>query len=814
MFSRINQNEIFQIVNIFIVFFLCEGIIFAQNTKKLPLSGEVMGVVTDARTLLPLQSVNFVLKSVKDSTKVFGAASNSDGYFIVKDIPLGVYNAKISCIGYKSRTRNNMIFNSQKNIVNLDTIKLLPRSLYIQEVNISGTKERVFTEKDKFIVRSDRELGNNAFEQLENMPMVNVDIDNSIKLMGQNAKIYIDGMPAKFYGIENNEDLKMLNSIEIEKFELIIDAASEFDEAKNGRVINIITKKTKETKFAGNIGSAANTRNQYSGNTGGLYNEGKFSVKAIYNLNYSKNEKTNSSFKTLIYNGQLNSIDGMENNNNELTKNSYRVNVNFTQNKNIRLSYGLNFTSSDNKNNNTLENKITTADNSRFSIAKSDNSSDLQQGFFTNSLMYSQSFDEPGRTLNISISYNRNRMSMDGRINKSDASVLSDDYSPLKTNTKTLNTNNNMLSKVNYNHPIDSVFRLLFSGRLAYSKLGMENNYYLLNSALNDFEEDYNLKSKEEQSLTTSSISGSFEGKIAGIGFSANLSCDNKTSRNDNNAKNYSYSNNFFNLTPGMRLRYKLFGGVAISGGFGRMIFYPLNRELSPYINITDSSNITVGNPGLQPGKVDNYSISVTHSIDNIYINYYAGFYKSDNLIAPVTKVLNSLSTVTTYQNAAKMKNYSFSASASFPLFPWLNADSNFGLSYNDYNVNDVENKGTSWNSSLKLAGKLSNFLFQMSFSYSSPYYNPQEKAGSLFYANAALKALFLDRRLSITFTTQDLFNTMKRKYSSHGSGFNFTNNENETTRIFSLNVSYYFNLKADERFEEKQTNEEIRDDF
>jgi hypothetical protein len=208
------------------------GWIAAQQIDKAS-SGKVSGRVFDKLTNNPLQFASFVVISLKDSTKIYGTESDTSGKFSITNIPFGVYRAKVSLIGYQTRTRKNIILSPVKNELKIDTLMLMPLGITKEEVQIIAQKERIVYDKDnnnKITINPDKDWGVNALELLENTPMVHVDFDEkNISLMGQTGTtIYVNGMPGKFSGVEDVEDLKLMSVDEIDKFELVINPMAEY----------------------------------------------------------------------------------------------------------------------------------------------------------------------------------------------------------------------------------------------------------------------------------------------------------------------------------------------------------------------------------------------------------------------------------------------------------------------------------------------------------------------------------------------------------------------------------------------------------
>src|ERR1035438_10775867 len=189
------------------------GWIAAQQVDKAT-SGKVSGRVFDKLTNKPLQFASFVITSLKDSTKIYGTESDSSGIFIITKIPFGVYRAKVSLIGYQTRTRKNIILSPLKNELRIDTLMLMPLGITKEEVQIIAQKERIVYDKDNkniITINPDKDWGVNAFELLENSPLVHIDFDEqNITLMGNSgAVIYVNGIRSE----EHTSELQSLRHL-------------------------------------------------------------------------------------------------------------------------------------------------------------------------------------------------------------------------------------------------------------------------------------------------------------------------------------------------------------------------------------------------------------------------------------------------------------------------------------------------------------------------------------------------------------------------------------------------------------------------
>ncbi|HDZ12206.1 MAG TPA: carboxypeptidase-like regulatory domain-containing protein [Bacteroidetes bacterium] len=67
------------------------------------LTGKITGYVTDKGTGQPLPGVNVIVKGT-----LMGAATDSKGFYIIMNIPVGTYTVKANFIGYTTVDKSNI----------------------------------------------------------------------------------------------------------------------------------------------------------------------------------------------------------------------------------------------------------------------------------------------------------------------------------------------------------------------------------------------------------------------------------------------------------------------------------------------------------------------------------------------------------------------------------------------------------------------------------------------------------------------------------------------------------------------------------
>jgi hypothetical protein len=789
---------------------LFSALLFSQQNN----AGIISGVIIDFKTKQPVEAVNFILTLLKDTSVVYGSASDKEGRFKINGVPFGVYNAKISRIGYKTRIRKGVVFSAKNHTIRLDTIELAPKNFITSEVLITGQKERLLKLDGKYILQPDRELGNNVLELMENSPGLTVDVDNNVTVFGKSAAIYIDGVPAKFHGIEKAEDLKMLSTSEIEKFELIIDPTAEFEEtSRGGGAINIITRKLNSSRYNVRGGLDIDSKNLIGENLSGMFGTEKFSIRSGYRRDANKRDINSSSLKTLTYNNAVTSISQSGFSSNENSTNRGMVNFIYNLSKDESVSSGFSVTGANTDNDRMLNSLTSNGNAPEESFDKSKNLSAMDQNFFSSMIGYRKSFQQKGRSLLASIAYSRNRMERSNNIERNTGlSNFPETFISSLNRSYSDNTNSFAGLKINYRQPLPYEYMLTINLSSFFSKIQMRNNYFTMDPLSALYIENAGLKSNDNYNDNKSVLGVSLEGKTGAFSYGAGGSFYYKKADIENNVRSYSYSKEFFSFAPNFNISWNIAENDRLGLSSSRLIIYPMNKELSPYTDITDSTNIVSGNPDLKPANLITYSFGYNRRIDNSMIGFSTGYTKYNDLIEPFTELTSGNATKTTYKNSGFAEEFSLSGNFSLQPFNWANTDFSLNLEKAKH-FGSIDNSET-WRASsfFKLGLKFKVVFFNFFGLYRSAFYTTQGKKDPSFYMNASAKALFFNRSLSLTFRVSDVFNSMNNDDKKIGEGFVFVNKNSESSRVFSLGIDYYFQSKASEEVEEAP--EGLSDEF
>jgi hypothetical protein len=180
-----------RLVKIFVIVTFFSAVLTAGQT------GKITGTVVDQETGNPLPGVNVLLEGTS-----MGAATNSDGKFVILDIPPGLYLVKFSFIGYATITIEN-VRSTTDLTTNLYTINMNPEA--IEGETITVTAERPLIE-----INATNEVHVVRAEDIKNLPVRGyanvvalqtsvVDDEGTLHIRGGRSEevgYYVDGVSA------------------------------------------------------------------------------------------------------------------------------------------------------------------------------------------------------------------------------------------------------------------------------------------------------------------------------------------------------------------------------------------------------------------------------------------------------------------------------------------------------------------------------------------------------------------------------------------------------------------------------------------
>jgi outer membrane receptor protein involved in Fe transport len=583
-------------------------------------TGRFYGKVVDlANKGIEAASVTLVTNRFDSTTKkqkeviVGGMLSTASGDFSIENVPLfGRYHLKVTGIGYKSyeapvafeMPNRNAVGNDPSAMLgaldkDLGNIKIEVDNQVLGNVTVTASKPLLQMGIDRKIFNVDKNLtsaGGSAIDVMKNVPSVNVDLDGNVTLRNATPQIFVDGRPT-------NLTLDQIPSDAIESVEIITNPSAKFD-ASGGTagILNIVLKKNKRVGYSGNLRFNVDSRGKLGG--GG-------------DINIRQN-KINF-FASAMVNQRKSISDGITERQNLGYSNSFTRQVDHSVMNGlfgfgrVGLDYFI-----DNRNTITISQTVArghmnpgTTTDIFTDITNNDSFDSLQQrisnstNLFRNAgtqLSYKHNFPKAGREWTADVTYNKGR-------NENDNKFYSNYYSvPAHSFMRSYNqeqqgsgNNDNLIIQTDYSNPINDKSKFELGARASIRKVNSATDYFILNdngskTPVSEQNIIYNSKDQVYAGYAT------YSNRIRNFGYQLGLRAESSKYEGTLVGKNQDFNINFpISLFPSVFLNDKLSDNDELQLNYSRRINRPNFWQLFPFTDISDSLNISRGNPNLKP---------------------------------------------------------------------------------------------------------------------------------------------------------------------------------------------------------------------
>lgn len=653
------------------------------------ITGVVKGNVIDAETNDPVEFATIVLVKPTPAGEVQmdGTITETDGGFRLTDVKNGKYWVKISFIGYEELVIKDVETTPKNPDFDLETVRLKSSAIALDAIEVTGEASLIENRIDKLVYNAEKDAtnsGGDASDVLRKVPLLSVDLEGNVSLRGSsNLQILINGRPSTIFASSVADALKTIPSDQIKSVEVITTPSARYDGEGTGGIINIITKKKEAQGFTGNVNSSIGTRQ----NNGGLNLNallGRFGLNAGLNGFWSWKREGSTSFlredlsnNTVIR--QLNQ-DGVSFNNVVGINGSGGAFYDFNAYNSINVSARYNSFRSNNDGNivGSLNNiGAALVDFTRLSEATS-----LRSGFDVTTDYRKTFADKKDKELIFAFQVSGNNTTAD---NTSDQSGDIENYQ-----RDILNVNDGL--NLEYTAQVD--FIQPFS-----DKVKMETG---LKAVIRRIDSDYQTQIKENDAapfeLSTQLTDLFFYDQDVYAGFlSFNLGLGEKWGlvagaryeltdiRGDFRSENPSFANDYANLLPSIILNRKLSMFSSLKASYIQRIQRPSIFFINPFTAITDPNNIQIGNPSLDPERVEQYELAYNNYIKGVVISASVFYRRTSDVIESFLTVGDEgIVSETTFLNIGSSNNYGVNTFTSATFFKKLKL--RLGINYLRYN--------------------------------------------------------------------------------------------------------------------------------
>lgn len=790
---------------------MISGLLAAQNTANT--SFQVKGILLDSLTQEgePYATIKIVKKEAPAKALKM-LVTDMKGQFQEKVPGTGNFVMTITSVGRTPIVKDFSVKAGEK-LVDFGTLYIVDASNELGQVEIVAQKPLVKADIDKieYNVQDDPDAqSNSVLEMLRKVPLVTVDGEDNIQVNGSSSfKVYVNGKPNNMMSNNPTEVLKSMPANSIKHIEVITNPGPKYDAEGVGGILNIVTVGSGLEGYTATF--SANVSNRGAGGGAfGTIKSGKLTVGARYNYNYNDQPRNYSSGsqhvtpEAVTENSSNLDYDGSNKGHGSFQSGSMEASYEIDTLRLVTMSFGL--WGGGNKSNGSTDYIATFPENinaapiysySAFNRSKSswysiDGGIDYQRLFKVKDRMLTFSYKINTRPqtsdsyteYEIDNGYNPDWADYLNRLKNTTEHTFQADYTTPIGKLHTLEAGAKYILRNNSSE--DDRFDADDTGKYEYNK-DQSSHYKHLNDIIAAYL-GYGLKVKR----LSGRLGLRYEHTIQDVKYLVGRGED--------------FTKNFDDVVPSASIGYKLTDMSNLRLGYNMRIYRPGIWSLNPYLNDTDPSYISQGNPKLDSEKSHAFNLSYSNFTQKFNINISARYSFTNNSIENVTRLMpdteiEGLKNPTgkdvlysTYANIGKTRYASVNGYVNWNATPRTRIYMNMSGNYSYLEGSEgMRNDGWSlfayggaqqtlphdWRISLNVFGQ-------------TPWIMLQGKGSSFFDYGLSVNKSFLDKRLTLSAFASNFFKKyMDQSSTTEGSGFIRESNYKYSRQRFGISVSY-----------------------
>jgi outer membrane receptor protein involved in Fe transport len=794
------------------------------------LNAQIVGRIVDSNSRQAIQYATISLYGPDAARPIGGMMTGSKGVFGLTAPRTGKFSVTVECIGYAKRTLGP--FPADRKRTSLGDILLAKEAANLQSVTVTAPRGLVENKLDKIVYNAEKDvtsLGGVATDILKKVPMVSVDVDGNVDIMGNtNILFLINGRPSSIFGNNLADALQTIPASQIKSIEVITSPGAKYDAEGTGGIINIILKDNRINGINGNISLTGGSRLE-NGSFNFNVRQGKVGLNSFFSGNAqlpstTLNSSNRNSFDST---GDLLSNLLQQGGSSRFYRNGYEtgLGLEWDANKYDVFSGGLQYSSFGNNSRGSYQQSET--DYTPPATAPTDiinslvnNNSQFRARSLDWNLRYKRTFAVENRELDFSLdgTYGRNTASY-GQLQ----SLPSGDsaYAGSMGNSSGYDRETNI--RLDYTEPFGDKVRLETGGRIQLRQITSNSPVYSFDDSTglypyNTSQSDSLIYNRHVYAGYTSLTFPAFHflDVKAGLRFERTTTGASFTGEANPDIPAYN------SWVPSIILSHSFPHDQTLKLSFARRLQRPDYRDLNPYTNASDPLNLIRGNPLLQPEDAYNFELGYSKSFDEGgALNIVAFYHRSDHDIQPFIQYYTSFTlgdsvytnvSVSTPMNIGSENNYGVNIYGSVPLGKKLNLRTNISV-FDRYIVTgslggppiNSFNYRVNLNASYQFSPTMIGEFFG---NFRSARNEIQGRYPSFTSYNLAVRKQFWNKKASIAFTTTNPFNLYVNQATAvSGTGFTLNSLRRIPFRSFGVNFTWKFG-----KLEFKKDKEEQKD--
>ncbi len=774
--------------------------------------GTIKGQLIDSKSKEPLEFVTVALLPKGSSTPINGCSTDEKGNFTIAQVKAGDYIVKISFVGYLDDERSIQMPKGGR--INIGTIRLKPDNKLLKEVVVTEQRSQMKFDIDKRVFTIDQNIaatGGSATDVLEDIPSVEVSNEGTVSLRGsESVTVWINGKASGLTADNQGDILQQMPAGSIEKIEVITNPSAKHSPEGTAGIINIVLKRDRKAGYYGSVQAGGDSQGGY--NAGGNVNYSSGKLDAYVGLNY----------RNMNHDGEGDSFT--EYFARDAFQKQHTENSREPQNLFARAGLTWRFTEKDELYTNlmamrtkgefgtsvhTQGGKLSTMEISETRLRTTDQTNKPSMLNFEGG--YRHTFKD-GHFIDLSASHNIWKMKREAVYRQSTEWAgnpnIANSYQYQHVKSESTNTE----IKLDYENKISENTRIEAGYHANFSR--DENPTITYNDEAHT-QEDKNLFNRFIYNQDTHALYGTYSGRIGKFGYQAGLRAEYwrvKTRslnwEQEHNGPLPAYTDkDFFSLFPSLFLSYSLPAGNEIQVNYTRRLRRPWGGQLNSFSNISDSTNISFGNPDLTPEYSNAYELNYIKNWDNHTLSV-SGYYRTtDDVIERISYNQGNV-IYTTFENVASQQSAGLEIIGKNRLFKILDLTTTLNLFYykldgfkytiNEQTITGEADENFSWNARMTASVILPwAVTMQATGRYNAKRIVAQGHREPNYSLDLGARKSF-NQHWSLSLNVRDLLDSRGWHTVTGDSNFRRDAKNSHGGRRFSLTLTYSFgNMKA-----------------
>ncbi|HEY1025578.1 MAG TPA: outer membrane beta-barrel family protein [Sphingobacteriaceae bacterium] len=587
----------------------------------------VKGSAADSTSDKP---ISFATVSILDGNQTVATGfTKDDGTFELRAAQKE-YTLAIASVGYLPKKLTISWGTTRTNVADMGKVMLAPVSKTLKEVVVVGARPLIEQADDRIAYNVEDDPSaktSTAIDILRKTPFVTVDGEDNIQVNGQgNFKVLLNGKETALFSTNVKEALKGFQASLIVKVEVITNPSSKYDAEGVGGIINIITKK-KISGYNGSLSPYYSTLDNYSGSGNINLKTNKIGLTAFTSANGSRPLRSTELSETFSTGNALYSNRSMLG---DRLKESHYTSAS------LEISYELDSL-------NTFSGYGT--------LSRSESLSSIDQDIttlFSNSVnelsSLKQETERISPSFNIGMDYIRKFKQKDKefsvRLNSQSGNTTTSGNS-LFTTANNLRDQASRNTAENFEHTLQSDYILPLAGKMKLEtgvkmiirRAKSDYQSLIRYSQTGSYAADPFNSDNFNYNQDVYSAYGSFNFNVAKFGFRTGLRAESTIINGNFIASNEKVRQKYTNLIPNLQATRRWSPVYTSVVAYSIRLNRPYISNLNPFINNSDSLNVSFGNPDLGPQTVHSLSLQNRFIFGNTFASITLTGFRSNNII-------------------------------------------------------------------------------------------------------------------------------------------------------------------------------------